>query len=66
MNSITELLGKRILVRFRNTYKHLNTQEAIVMEISPSKRYIRLLLKDGSDIWVRYLKEVKILEVLNR
>ena len=63
---MNELIGKRVLVKFRNAYRHLNTQEAVVMEISPSKKYIRLLLKDGSDIWVRYLKEVKILEVLNR
>jgi len=62
---MNELIGKRVLVKFRNAYKYLNTQEATVLEISPSGKYIKLMIREiDSVIWARYLKEVKILEIL--
>lgn len=58
----SKLLGKRVLVR--DSYSSVTySEEAVVVEVSPSKQYVKFRWPSGAETW-RLAEDKRLTEVL--
>lgn len=60
---ICELIGKRILVSEKDSYRTVKITEVKVMEVSPSGNWTKIMDMNGRKYW-RTTTEIALIEVL--
>ena len=62
-----DFVGKRVLVRIRDSFNKYDIQEMYVVEVSPTGRYVKLSTEDSAALGEWFdTDEITLLEVLDQ